>query len=137
MRADYAYDLPHGADMEITYTPTGTWAGIYWLYPIGNWGTDSSGGHDLTGASRLVFEARGANGGEKSIFKTGGVSGTYGDSFGPVSSGTQTLTSDWTPYSIDLQGKDLSNIVGGFCWVSSSSNNPSGAVIYVKDIKFE
>jgi len=76
--------------------------------------------------------------GEKAEFKVGGIRGKYSDSLQPaVSSGVIVLTNEWTPYSINLEGRDLSYISGGFCWVTSLRNNPEGCTIYLDDIKFE
>ncbi len=112
------------------------WGGIYWQNPANNWGS-RPGGYDLTGAKKLTFWARGDKGGERiEEFKTGGISGEFGDSdvaaIGPV-----TLTKDWRQYTIDLEGKDLSSISGGFCWATNLDVNPEGAVFYLDDIQFE
>lgn len=32
--------------------------------------------------------------------------------------------------------KDLSHMIGGFCWVTDTASNPNGATIYVDDIRF-
>jgi len=112
------------------------WAGIYWQNPPNNWGS-RPGGYDLTGAGRLVFWARGENGGERvEEFKMGGISGEYFDSdvagIGPV-----VLTKDWKQYVIDLEGKDLSSVIGGFCWAANLDNNPEGLTFYLDDIRYE
>ena len=114
------------------------WAGVYWLNPADNWG-DRKGGYNLTGATKLVFWARGENGGEViAEFKTGGVgvSREYPDSdtagIGPV-----ILTKEWREYSIDLRGKDLSYISGGFAWVANVENNPTSCTFFLDDIHFE
>ncbi len=112
------------------------WAGIYWLNPANNWGT-RKGGYDLTGATRLTFWARGEKGGEQvQEFTVGGVSGDYPDSdtavIGPVILGTQ-----WRQYTIDLRGKDLSYISGGFAWTTSEDVNPEDCTFYLDEIRFE
>ncbi len=112
------------------------WAGIYWQSPANNWG-DKKGGYDLTGASKLTFWARGENGGERiEEFKIGGLSGQYPDTdtayLGPV-----VLTKEWKQYEIDLTGKDLSYISGGFCWSTNVDVNPDGCVFYLDDIRYE
>ena len=113
------------------------WAGIYWQNPPNNWGT-IDGGFDLTGMTKLTFWVRGEVGGERAEFKVGGITGKYADSLQPAAtSRVITLTNEWTPYSIDLEGKDLSYITGGFCWVTSMRSNPDGCTIYIDDIKFE
>jgi len=114
------------------------WAGVYWLNPADNWG-DRKGGFNLSGAQKLVFWARGEKGGETiAEFKTGG-NGTghnYPDSdsaaIGPV-----ILSKDWREYSIDLRGKDLSYISGGFAWAANSDNNPQSCTFFIDDIRFE
>ncbi|MEM2878241.1 MAG: PKD domain-containing protein [Candidatus Hadarchaeales archaeon] len=136
-------DNPHSGDtcIKIVYTPSGTsvWSGIYWQYPEGNWGDYA--GQDLTGTTKLTFWARGKNGGEKAEFKVGGIRETgkeYSDSIYPaVSTGVIVLSDNWRQYTINLSGKDLSNVIGGFCWVTNSTSNPGGATIYLDDIFYE
>jgi hypothetical protein len=136
-------DNPHSSPLclKVTYLGMGSqgndWAGIYWQYPTNNWG-DKTGGRDLTGATMLTFWARGANGGEKGEFKVGGITGMYPDSIQPVVAiGIITLSSEWQQYTIDLTGKDLSHVVGGFCWVTNKDQNPNGCTFYLDDIKYE
>ena len=112
------------------------WAGIYWQNPPNNWGT-RPGGYDLTGAKKLTFWARGDKGGERiEEFKIGGITGEYADSdvagIGPV-----VLTPEWQQFTIDLEGKDLSSISGGFCWATNIDVNPEGCTFYLDDIKYE
>ncbi len=126
--------------IKITYTGKATqgarWAGIFWQNPANNWGTLDKG-YDLSKAAKLTFWARGEKGGERiEEFKVGGIMGEYSDSdstaIGPV-----ILNKDWTQYSIDLKGKDLSYIIGGFAWSTNIDVNPEGAVFYLDEIKFE
>lgn len=114
------------------------WAGVYWLNPADNWG-DRKGGFNLTGAKRLVFWARGDKGGETiAEFKLGGVgiSREYPDS-DTVGIGPVILTKEWKQYSIDLRGRDLSFISGGFAWSASTENNPSSCTFFLDDIHYE
>jgi len=132
---------PHSGEssIKIVYSPTGSkgWAGIYWQYPENNWG-DQKGGIDLSNYSKVTFWARGENGGERAEFKVGGIGGKYSDSIQPaVSSGVITLSKDWQQYIINLNGKDLSHVIGGFVWVTNKESNPKGATIYIDDIQFE
>ena len=132
---------PHSGEtcIKITYSAKATqgnrWAGIYWQNPANNWGT-VDGGFDLTGASKLTFWARGEKGGEKAEFKVGGIRNRYSDSavagLGPV-----VLSKEWRKYEIDLKGKDMSYIIGGFCWVTNQVSNPEGCTFYLDDIKYE
>ena len=139
---DQAMDNPHTGttSLEFTYTAKKSqgsgWAGVYWQNPANNWGS-KKGGFDLTGMTKLTFWARGAKGGETiQKFVIGGIKGTYSDSstieFGPVE-----LTDTWKQYTINLAGKDLSYISGGFGWVTTADLNPEGCTFYVDDIKFE
>ena len=126
--------------IQIIYNTNATqgarWAGIYWQNPPNNWGT-RPGGYDLTGAKKLTFWARGEKGGERlEEVKIGGITGEYADSdvagIGPV-----VLTTDWQQFTIDLEGKDLSSISGGFCWATNLDVNPDGATFYLDDIRYE
>ncbi|MCB9719875.1 MAG: hypothetical protein H6756_03285 [Candidatus Omnitrophica bacterium] len=112
------------------------WAGIYWLNPANNWGR-RKGGYNLTGATKLTFWAKGEIGGEQiQEFTIGGVEGDYPDSdkivIGPV-----ILSDEWKQYSVDLQGKDLSYISGGFAWSTEVAVNPESCVFYLDEIKFQ
>jgi hypothetical protein len=112
------------------------WAGIYWQYPVNNWGNIDAG-YDLSKAAKLTFWARGEKGGEHiDDFKMGGISGKFGDS-DTANTGPVTLNKEWTQYTIDLAGKNLTNIIGGFCWVANMDANPQKFVFYLDDIKFE
>ncbi len=140
--SEESFTSPHSGStcIKVTYKAKKAqgvgWAGVYWQNPSNNWGT-KSGGYDLTGAKKVTFWARGEKGGERvEEFKIGGITGEYGDSdvvgIGPVS-----LTTEWRQFVIDLDGKDLSSISGGFCWVINADTNPQGAVFYLDDIKYE
>ncbi len=112
------------------------WAGVYWQNPPNNWG-NVDGGYDLSKANRITFWAKGEKGGERiEECKIGGLMGEYSDSdsagIGPV-----ILTDKWKQYVIDLKGKDLSYISGGFAWSLNVDVNPDGAVFYLDDIKYE
>jgi hypothetical protein len=112
------------------------WAGIYWQNPANNWGT-ADGGFDLSKTAKMTFWARGAKGGERiEEFKAGGIMGEYSDSdsagIGPV-----ILNKEWTQYTIDLKGKDMSYVIGGFCWATNVDVNPEGATFYLDEIKYE
>jgi hypothetical protein len=122
-------------DRDCTATSTG-WAGVFWLEPANNWG-DVKGGYNLTGAKKLVFWARGEKGGEVVTFKMGGVGmgHPYPDSDG-ASSQPITLTKDWKEYSIDLTGKDLSHIIGGFAFVGTAKENQNNITFYLKNIYY-
>jgi len=126
--------------IKITYsgkTSQGArWAGIYWQNPANNWGNVDLG-YDLSKATKLTFWARGEKGGERiEEFKVGGIMGEFSDS-DSASIGPVILNKDWTQYTIDLRGKDMSYIIGGFCWTTNIDTNPEGAVFYLDEIKYE
>ena len=77
----------------------------------------------------------------KAQFKMGGIKtagSPYGDTVQPaLSTGVITLSREWKRYSINLAGKNLSRVVGGFVWVAKRSDNPNGATIYLDDIHYE
>ncbi|MGH9937007.1 MAG: hypothetical protein ACREAM_12220, partial [Blastocatellia bacterium] len=123
--------------------------------PIPNFGTALNAGINLTGATALTFWARGERGGETVEVFMGGVGrnpntgaalnpcvpGFAGpcpapDST-PVVKATLTLTTDWRKYSLDLSGRNLSYVLGGFGWVVDGALNPQGAVFYFDDIQYE
>jgi hypothetical protein len=112
------------------------WAGIYWLNPANNWG-NKKGGFNLTGAEKLTFWARGEKGGEQiEEFTIGGITGKFPDTdiavIGPV-----ILTPEWREYTIDLRGKDLAYISGGFAWSTNAEVNQDDCVFYLDNIQFE
>ncbi len=133
---------PHSGDTCIKFTYTAEvsrgarWAGVYWLEPANNWGQIDAG-YDLSKAKKLTFWARGEKGGERiEVFKVGGVQGKYSDSdaaeIGPI-----VLSKEWKKYTIDLTGRDMSYVIGGFCWVTNADVNPEGCTFYLDDIVYE
>jgi hypothetical protein len=112
--------------------------------PLPNFGDVANAGIDLTGATALTFWARGQQGGERISFFLGGVgrdpntgqpTAPFPDST-PVVKRTVTLTTAWTQYSFDLHGLDLHYVLGGFGWIASAVDNPSGAVFFLDDISY-
>jgi hypothetical protein len=102
-------------------------------------------GLDLTGASRLVFYAKGETGKEKVEFFMGGMgwngnqkTSKYPDSTKKVTLGVVSLKKTWTKYEINLSGKDLSRIGCGFGWVASNLYNDVSKVKFsLDDIHYE
>jgi len=139
---DQSMTNPHTGTTSIEFGYSGKksqgqgWAGVYWQNPANNWGS-KKGGYDLTGMTKLTFWARGAKGGEViQKFVVGGVKGSYPDS-ATVEMGPVELTDTWKQYSINLAGKDLTYISGGFGWVTTADLNPNGATFFIDDIKYE
>jgi exo-beta-1,3-glucanase (GH17 family) len=148
---------PHSgsASIKVTYNPLGAgpnacnykapckWAGVYWLNPPNNWGTQANAGIDLSGYMRLTFWAR-SEVGAHIEFGIGGVGGAHPDSLQPArSTGAIALTAQWQPYTINLANADLSYLIGGFFWSTSWSENGIGVdnrkivEFYLDDIRLE
>ncbi|GJL53565.1 MAG: hypothetical protein NPIRA02_06970 [Nitrospirales bacterium] len=139
---------------EFVVTNTGAIGGFYLLNgtlpptataPVLNFGAVPNAGVDLTGATRLIFWARGQQGGEQIEFFMGGVgrdpmTGNPTTSFPgstPVVKQSVTLTSTWQQYEIDVANHDLSYVLGGFGWIANAQKNPRGAVFFLDDIQYE
>ncbi len=136
---------PHSGQVaiRISYAAQGAkgWAGIYWQEPDGNWGTEEGVGYDLDDATYLRFHARGDTGGEQVKFFMGGIwnpEGEYPDSQQPpLSTDVITLTEEnWTEYTIDLRGRDLSYVIGGFGFVTDQCLNSEPITFYLDDIHY-
>lgn len=113
--------------------------------PQANFGTVPDAGINLTGATALTFWARGQDGGEIIEFFMGGVGrdpntgqpvSPYPDST-PVVKQTFVLTTQWTQYSLDLTGRILGYVLGGFGWVASDAENSGGAIFFMDDIEYQ
>jgi hypothetical protein len=116
---------------RIEYKQAGVkgWAGIRWQYPPNNWGDKP--GRDLRGASEVSFKAHGSQGGEIVEFIVGGITG---DSL-PELKMAVALEKNWKTYVINLRGRDLGNVAGGFGWVASSGENKLPLVFYVAELE--
>lgn len=128
---------PHGGKtcLRVEYSDPANWSGIVWQDPANDWG-DLAGGYNLTGAKVIKFWARGDKGGETANFKFGvlGTDKKFSDSAsGDISD--LKLTKEWTEYSIDLAGKDLTRIKTGFVWTVAGQGAP--VVFFLDDIRFE
>lgn len=119
---------------KLTFSsPTG-WAGIACQFPPNDWG-DQPQGLDLSGAKRLTFWMRGAQGGEKGKVEFGILK--QDKKFFDTASGQieLTLTNQWKQYSIDLAGKNLSRIKTGFVLTMTGAGKPQ--TLYFDDVRFE
>lgn len=130
-------EQPHAGSscMKVEYSATGEWAGIVWQHPANDWG-DAPGGYDLTGAKRLVFWARGAEGGETVSAELGlyGSDKKFGDT-GRGKLSSVSLTAGWKEYSIDLAGQNLSRIKSGFAFTVAGQGKPIR--FFLDDVRFE
>ena len=132
------------------------WGGWYFMNgvlqgsqttPVPNWGSVPNAGIDLSGAQRLTFWARGMTGGECVEFfclgvgrdaATGIAQQPYPDSSPKASTGYITLSKNWTQYTINLTGRNLSYVLGGFGWVTSADRNGRDDItFYIDDIRFD
>ncbi|TAN61256.1 hypothetical protein EPN16_03625, partial [bacterium] len=139
---DQSTDNPHSGKTCIQFVYTAKksqnqgWSGVYWQNPANNWGS-KKGGFDLTGMTKLTFWVRGQKGGEiLQKVKVGGIKGDYSDT-SEVEMGPIQLTDAWQQVTVNLVGKDISYISGGFAWVATADQNPDGATFYLDDLKFE
>jgi len=133
--------------IEIIYKPEKSknegWAGIYWQSAENNWGTRNTG-YDLSGFNKLVFSAKGAEGGEIiEKVKVGGIikDKLTGETFDyPDSLNTEVtmirLGKEWKEYAINLAGKDLSYVNGGLALIFSSEHSVSTQKIYIANIRY-
>jgi|SRR5579862_46490 len=129
-------DNPHSGPTcaKVEYKAAGDWAGIVWQDPPNDWG-DRNGGHNLTGATKITFWARGGTGGEKVEFYFGVIKSEK--PFADSDNGriTVNLTKDWKQYTIDLSGKNLTRIKTGFGWSLAGQGKP--VTFYLDDIRYE
>jgi len=131
------------------------WGGWYFMNgvlksgqiePQANWGDEPNAGVDLKGATKLTFWARGEKGGEMVEFfvfgigrdpSTGKPIKPYPDSSSKVSLGYVELSNEWKKYTIDLSGRNLSYVLGGFGWVTNAKmNNYKNITFYLDEIRY-
>lgn len=135
-------DKPHSTPscIKVIYSPgPNGWGGIYWQNKPDNWGDKPGEDFNHAGYKKLTFWARGETGDELIEFKAGGINTLgkqYKDSF-EISAGKIQLEKEWKQYTLDLEGKNLSSVIGGFCWVAAKSANLHGATFYLDDIDYE
>jgi Carbohydrate binding domain (family 11). len=125
---------PDSACTKITYTPGGKgWGGVYWQYPENNWCIQKGKDFSTANYTKITFYARGEKGGEEVRFKVGQ---DCGDSF--VSDElVEKLPKTWKKFTIDLTGKDLSNITGAFCWIADSKATEGIITFFLDDVHLE
>ncbi len=141
---DHSVDATY---VEITYNPERLkqegWAGIYWQSSENNWGARKSG-YDLRGYNKLIFSAKGAKGGEViTKVKVGGIikdnmtgkTFDYPDSL-DTGKGPIRLSARWQEYFINLAGKDLSYVNGGFALIFSKEHTGSTQTIHIGNIRY-
>lgn len=134
--ADNDTSNPHSGKtaLKAQYTAGGGWGGVVWQNPANDWG-DQPGGFDLSGAKKLTFWARGEKGGEKVSFSYGLLDKAKNPDSSKAEMKDVMLTKEWKQYTIDLDGKDLSQIKTPFTWVLGGQGEP--VTFYLDDVKFE
>lgn len=129
-------ERPHAgkAALKCAFSATSGWCGVAWQSPAGDWG-DRGGGHDLSGASKVTFWARGESGGEVVSFKFGilGKEKRFHDTASGALENV-ALSKDWQRYEIAASG-DLTRIKTAFSWSTASNGQP--VVFYVDEVRWE
>lgn len=138
-------DVPHDTTdndsfcVKISYTPGPKgWAGIYWQNRADNWCNYPGDDFSAFGYTAITFWARGERGNEVVEFKAGDIScpsKPYRDSF-RATAGRITLSRQWRRYRISLLNKDLSSVIGGFCWTAGGNANPRGLTFYLDNVQY-
>ncbi len=133
------HSQPTCIKIKYTFGPK-RWAGIYWQNKADNWGDRRGNNYSKKGFTKVTFWAKGETGKEVVEFKAGDIfnkTKKYHDSFDSTI-GRVTLSNKWKEYIIDIEGADLSSVIGGFCWVASSDyNNKNSIIFYIDDICFK
>jgi hypothetical protein len=111
------------------------WAGIYWQYPDGNWGT-SAGLSVPDEPARITFWAWSEQGGETVDFFAGGIGDmntAYQDTFSV--SQQVTLTTTPTEYTLEIGNEPHAEVIGGFGWSAGGASDGT-LVFFVDDIQY-
>ncbi len=122
-----------GVCHHLVWTPKSNgWAGIYWQYPAGNWGT-SPGYQIEPGATQVSFWAWGDAGGETLSFFAGieEADGFHTEVTDVV------LTTTPTRYYLNLRNKTYDTVVGAFGWSSGTSDGTSPVSFTIDDIQWQ
>jgi hypothetical protein len=127
--------------LKIDYRPTASgglgWAGVYFLYPDGNWGQFP--GRNLSGATKLAFLVC-ANRDTQAEFFLGGIKQPglrYSDTLPKTSTGIINVNSTWQRREIDLTGYDLSSVIGGFAVAVTRERDPGPRSLFLDDVEFD
>jgi hypothetical protein len=127
------------ASLRIDYRPAVSsslgWAGVYFLYPDGNWGQFP--GRNLSGATKLSFWVC-ADHDTHAEFFLGGIKDprlAYFDTLPKVSTGVVAVSSRWQRHEIDLTGHDLSSVIGGFGVATSQEQDARSSSLLLDDVE--
>jgi hypothetical protein len=47
------------------------------------------------------------------------------------------LGTDWRLFAIDVAGRNLTRVIGGFMFVTSGAQNPGGVTVFLDDIVWQ
>jgi hypothetical protein len=129
--------------IRIEYTPRGSqhFAGIYWQCPENNWGSVQGAGFNLSRARQVQFWARASAPG-KAEFKVAGIgrgTASFPDSSDVITTSPTVVEigTDWRQYTIDINNRDLTRVIGGFMFVTNTSQNPAGLTLFLDDIVWQ
>ncbi|MBX3097226.1 MAG: hypothetical protein KF812_10220, partial [Fimbriimonadaceae bacterium] len=120
--------------IKFTFSGATGWAGIAFQFPSNDWG-DLPQSINLTGAKKLTFWMRGANGNEEVKVEFGIIKSDKPHPDSASGKMELTLTPSWKQYSIDLAGKDLSRIKTGF--VITFAGAGSSQTVFLDDVRYE
>ena len=128
------------SSLRIGYRPAPSggqgWAGAYLSYPDHNWG--QLPGRNLAGATRLTFWVC-ADHDTRAEFLVGGIGQTnlrYYDSL-KASTGMIAVGNSWQRHEIDLKGRDLSSVIGGFAVVTSRAQGAEARALFLDDVEID
>lgn len=117
------------------------WVGMVVSVQADYWGDTNLPGLDLTKAKKLVFYAKGEQGGEQIQVKAAIVGDKpFGDSADfPISSKEWiTLDKGWKKYEIPVDGSQLKRVITPFVLIANKAHNLEGKLtFYVDEIYYE
>jgi hypothetical protein len=143
---DHPHTPPHC--QKWTYLPKGnkapTWAAVAWQYPENNWGDRPGKNLNGSGYRQVSVWARGVRDSAgvlpKVQFKAGGATAPgkpFQASF-EVQGDFVQLTEEWKQYTLDVSGKNLSQVVVAFILVIRAQDvGPRGVTFYLDDIEYQ
>ena len=122
--------------IRIDYRPRGPqrFAGIF--FQCGTFGDTRDVGFNLGLARQVQFWARSSVAGVRAEFKAGGIMGPFPDTLPSVSTNPAIVTLDttWRQFTIDVAGRNLTRVIGGFMFVTSTAQNSNGATVFLDEI---
>jgi hypothetical protein len=142
MNTENPHSPPHC--QRWTYNPGSIgWAAVAWQFPENNWGDLPGKNLSARDYKFVSVYARGVPDKKGRFpviqFKAGGHTSPgmqYQASFAEVSGEFVTLGPDWKEYTLDIAGKDLTNVPTAFVSVIRASENEYGATFYLDDINY-